>query len=274
MYRRTFLQICIFLFCVTLIILITSISKVSAASPSGKISSTWGSIKDGNYNTKASVKTAPAGTSARDIVVIEAWYAMNGSRNACGGKWYTDMKTGLSYLCGRWNYLASDKNALNYVRGIFGVYAGWSPTNPDVYGYCKSFGVNPPGTVEVGRGGQCFFFINLLLYRSGADTNVAGHCNWSTISKQTAPIESVKTGDVIFTLTGSGEPPYQAKSNHIATVSYRSSDLVCVIESNWVEGTPNGTPGQGEIISYRETTISKLKKSGYRVFTGVAYYNK
>jgi len=231
---------------------------VYAVSPSGKVSSTWGEVKGGDNSSK----TAPSAVSCRQVVVDEAWKAMTGYPPQCGGIFYK------GYLCGKWNYLASDKSALNYVKSIFvGDLAGWSPKDPDQYGYCVSFGINPPGTVKIGRGGQCFFFVNLVLYRSGADKNVQAHCNWNTISLKTAPIDLAKAGDVIFTRAGSG-----ANYNHIAIVVYRSGNSIGLIESNYVEPNPNAVKGYGEIISYRSTTISALKNTGYKVYTGVTYY--
>jgi hypothetical protein len=208
----------------------------------------------------AEARLAPPGNLYdRQAVVNECWYAMSGQPYTCGGKWYN------GYLVSAWNYLASDMSALRIVGGWYQwrTYAGWSPyytyyVNP-TYGY---YGC-------VGRGGQCKFFVNLILYRSGADQRLLPP--WSTMwNYYSAPIDNVREGDVIFNRKWyNSELVY-----HAAIVVYRSGSYVLLIESNYIEPclNPQIQFGKGEIISCRSATIDQLKTNNYRIYTGVDYY--
>jgi hypothetical protein len=205
-------------------------------------------------------RLAPPGNRYdRQAVVNECWYAMTGQPYTCGGKWYK------GYLVSAWNYMASDMSALRIVGGWYQwrTYAGWSPyytyyINPS-YGYYGG----------VGRGGQCKFFVNLILYRSEADQRLLP--SWSTMwNNYSAPVDNVREGDLIF-----NRKWYSSGwVYHIAIVVYRGSTNVGLIESNYIEPcwNPQTQCGIGEIISYRSITINELKTNNYRIYTGVDYY--
>jgi len=196
----------------------------------------------------------PGNQNDRTAVVNEAWFAMTGQPYVCGGKYYK------GYLVSDFNYMGSDTSAQKEMTKRFGDNAGWT-TQKVADGYYQ----------KIGRGGQCLFFVNLILFRSGADTRY--HTNWSILEGSAAPIGNTKAGDVIFTLKKWGKASY----NHAAIVVYRNGNTVGLIESNWVDANPTATPPKdgasgGEIISYRTTTISNLKNAGYKIYTGVDYY--
>ena len=205
-------------------------------------------------------RLAPPGNQYdRQAVVNEAWYAMSGNPYACPTTYYK------GYMVSNWNYMADDMSAQKVIVGRFGSAAGWTATRvangEKQYGYYQN----------MGRGGQCLFFVNLILYRSEADQRY--HNRWSTLESSSAPIDNMKPGDIIFTLKKWGKAPY----NHAAIVVYKSGNTVGLIESNWVDANPTATPpigsaSGGEIISYRTTTISNLRNAGYKVYTGVDYY--
>jgi hypothetical protein len=170
-----------------------------------------------------------------------------------------------SNLLGKWNYMDFDRPAQNLIiNRIKSENAGWS--TPIIDGWVK-YGFKD----GVGRGGQCLFFVNLLLYRSEADRRAysSTNCNycWSYIEPRSVAIDSTrpKAGDIVF------KP---RPSQHIVVVVYRdvaNPDKIWVVDSNFAT---NPAPGvYNEVASLRPTTITWLKNNGYRVYTDVSYYN-
>lgn len=74
----------------------------------------------------------------------------------------------------------------------------------------------------IGRGGQCLFFANLLLYRSEADRSGNSN-NWNYIESHSTSINNAVGGDLVFR---------PRPNQHIAVVYARSGDSISVIESN------------------------------------------
>lgn len=156
-------------------------------------------------------------------------------------------------LLGQWNYMGYDIVAQQTIINRLGSYnAGW--TTPIVSGLVPNGYVN-----GMGRGGQCLFEINLLLYRSGSDTRDV-HKSWAHIESYSAQIDNPRplyAGDIVF------KP---RPNQHIAMVVSRSGDNVQLVESNYLGGT------NAEVLSIRPTTVTWLKNNGYKVYTDIQYY--
>ncbi|MDP3057455.1 MAG: CHAP domain-containing protein [bacterium] len=183
----------------------------------------------------------------REAIIREAYFAVMGDVNAFPGT---------TQQLGKWNFMDFDRPAqtrtINELGGVY--YAG--ETTPIIDGWVK-YGFNN----SIGRGGQCLFFVNLLLYRSEADRTAGKFNSWSyDIYPYATEMTNDRPwpGDIIF-------KPADSTSQHIAIVVSRSGDNVGVIESNGV--------GISEAISHKITTIPTLRNKGYKVFTNVNYYN-
>lgn len=190
--------------------------------------------------TPVEARLAPPGNQYdRQAMTLEA-------ANAVMGPYY-----GPPYGTGKWNYMASDltaqTNVVNIMGGV-GTNAGWTADgvisgHPE-YGFIDG----------IGRGGQCLFFANLLLYRSDSD-RTGNAKSWSYIENHATSMDNAQGGDLVF------KP---RPGQHIAVVYARSGDTISIIESNYQ---------QPEKIALRTTTVSGLKSQGYKVYTGVDYYN-
>ncbi len=210
----------------------------------------------------------------RRAVVLEAFYALRPSYD--GG---SDTTIGVN-CAGSWNYLVDDLHAYDFLKKVYGCNAslwrvhwdvsgcwGDGPTsffdNPWGYGYGEYGGSFGP----VGRGGQCKFFANLILYRSGADQRIFPY--WPDMwDSSTDDFGRVREGDVILTYG-------QGITNHVAVVVEIKHDWwgisgLDVIDSNWL--TDNGQPDR-EVIGRHLLPLKKLQKY-YRIWTGAAYYNE
>ncbi|MBU4580699.1 hypothetical protein KKB43_06860 [Patescibacteria group bacterium] len=194
----------------------------------------------------AEARLAPPGNQYdRQAMINEANFAVTATTYGC---------VGCSFY-GRWNYLNYDVPAVKAVAGRFGnnaTYVGWTATGVANGKYWYGF------IDGAGRGGQCLYFVNLLLYRSEADRRQyipdgVRHYYWPDVNKQAADITTVKAGDVIF-----------IPSTHAAVVVWRSGNSIEIVESNYQ---------QPEKIAYRYTTIPSLSGAGYKVYIGVDYYN-
>ena len=229
--------------------------------------------------------------NARRAVVLEAFHALRQSHD--GGCDYRFPEYGQPCVSS-WNYLSNDTPAYEAVRqwyacdssvwvksgdsvmvsngkGGYNQISCLTPRNPysfysDVYAY----GFNRYNAItkkwydpSYGRGGQCKFFANLILYRSG--THTARLPSYGDMEKNSFKLDSnsnlskVKEGDVIF-----------ATNVHTAIVVgiVRSGSNVVsidVIDSNFVGGNGN------EVIG-RHTFIPNQLKS-YRVWKGASYYS-
>lgn len=181
----------------------------------------------------------------REAIIREAYFAVMGDVNAFPGT---------TKQMGKWNYMDFDRPAqVRTINELTAQYAG--DTTPIIDGWVK-YGFKD----SIGRGGQCFFFINLLLYRSEADRTPDKFNSWSNdIYPNGVEMtgDRPRPGDIIFKRADS-------TSQHIAIVVSRSGDNVGVIESNG---------GTWEAISHRLTTIKALKDGRYKVFTNVNSYN-
>lgn len=147
-----------------------------------------------------------------------------------------------------WNCLANDVSATKKLvekLGGVGRYAGWAPDG--VYkGYLDDgYWYDSPDGKKVGSGGQCLYFVNLILYRSGAVKYDKLPNNWNTVEANSGPIDWAQSGDVIF------KPRRTGDLQHIAILAYRNGENVEVIESNKVRGSLSLVKPNGEMISIR-----------------------
>lgn len=198
----------------------------------------------------------------RQAVVNEAYYAVTGYWWYCPnvGAGQYDSRTG-SY-----NYLLSDVGAYwhtrDYWTSAYRPYPHMTHNNDDrltnlfLDGNLPAYGF----AGGVGRGGQCKYFANVLLYRAGV-SNVDPMPTYSILNQQSRSSKYAKPGDVLF------------KYNyHVAIVTRvlqgdpNSGTVtgVQVVDSNWVTGDDN------EVIGVHNYYGSDLAQ--YKVWTGAPYY--
>lgn len=218
----------------------------------------------------------------RRAVVLEAFYALRPSHD--GGCDKTITTQGGTWCVSNWNYLNNDWGAYNTVRN-FSVYqpchssvwaftwescyagnAGASFYNDiSTYGYGTFGGSNG----SVGRGGQCKYFANLILYRSASDQQVFP--NYPTMwANSETNLQTTKEGDIILVYNTNGY------INHTAIVVEikRSGTTVTgldTVDANWV--SDNGQSGR-EVIGRHLLSISYLQQHSYRIWKNISYYNE
>lgn len=202
--------------------------------------------------------------NAHDNVVHQAYYALDQSANG------TSSKTIGGNYAGDWNWLTSD-GSYSTVRGWFGCnssdwavngdscpqLAGWVSfySNPWQYGYINSYS---PQLNFYGRGGQCVYFVNLVLYRAGAYGQLP---NLPTMWVQSISISNVQPGDVLQRYNVPGQINHVA----IAVQVYKTNGVVTsvdVVDSNWI--TDYGA--NMEIIGRHNISGSTLQQ--FRVWRG------
>ncbi|HFC10923.1 MAG TPA: hypothetical protein ENJ75_01900 [Candidatus Kaiserbacteria bacterium] len=210
-----------------------------------------------------------ASATVYDNVVYQAYRALDPSASG-----YSSQILNGDYVSD-WNWLTSD-SSYSTVHRWFGCNAsdwaltgdgsgctpegGWVSfyTDPVWYGYTNSVSVL---INEYGRGGQCVYFVNLVLYRAGAYTQalplLSTMWNYQDISLSTA-----QPGYVLQRYGVAG------KANHIAIIVGVTRDgsgtvtAVTVVDSNWV--SDNGA--NMEIIA--KHTILNPDPSQWRVWYG------
>ena len=222
--------------------------------------------------------------NARGAVVLEAYYALTQSvGTSC---LYRFEKS--DNCASGWNYLASNSNVHLQLMRHYGCDNStvWKKSGDSymdgtkqkfcfgsaVYSFVTdipAYGFNRHNTIgknwydpSYGRGGQCKYFANLILYRSG--THSAMFPSYSSMEGNSfkldsdSNLEKVKEGDVIF-----------QTNVHTAIVVgiVRSNGKVTsidVIDSNFVGGNGN------EIIGKHRYSKDQLRS--YRVWKGTSYY--
>ncbi len=130
----------------------------------------------------------------RDAVAAECLLAV------MGWDWHVDQQVG-GDAAGDWNYIATDLNAYNVVKGWYPGTASFDPLfdDPQAYGLQAGYG----------RGGQCPYFANLILYRSGVyqqrlPSYSASKSDYYGPRTYTKPAHQARMGDVIRTFTNNG----------------------------------------------------------------------
>lgn len=174
----------------------------------------------------------------RQAIIEELFYALNQahtgfSNKAINGNAVSD-----------WNYICSDQNAYSVMRSRYGsnssvwgsFFTGLDRVNggylvPTTYGLSGGYG----------RGGQCVYFVNLILYRSATywDNNrfLSGYgdyiYDYNHGRQSTKPLDQVQPGDVIQTTWNNGH-------RAIAVLVFRDASgrvtAIDVIDSNFCNG--------------------------------------
>lgn len=189
----------------------------------------------------AALITVSAQATVYDDIVHQAYYALDQSASGASSK------TISGNYAGDWNWLYSDSFSYGTVKGWYlsGCYAsdwavsgdscpqlaGWVSfySNPSGYGYVNSAS---PIANWYGRGGQCVYFVDLVLYRAGIYT---GGLNVGTMNSQSLPLSYAQPGYVLQRYNVNNNP-----INHVAIIVGVTRDgsgtviAITVVDSNWV----------------------------------------
>jgi hypothetical protein len=202
--------------------------------------------------TTDSVPGAPAmmrlASDPREAIKLECFYALNpghggGSNRPIGGNAVSD-----------WPYLSSDMNAYWALRNHYG------STNSSVqslfYSSPAAYALqNFAGVGSVGRGGQCRYFANLILYRSATYFDNSRFLrtyqdyinDYSGLRRWTKPISQVRVGDVIQTQWANGHTAVVVKI--VAGTEGVNVTSVDVVDANYVGGAGNEIIGRHVIAN-------------------------
>ncbi len=208
--------------------------------------------------TPAEARLAPWGVQYDRAAVV------NEANNALMGPYYGPPNP--NGQIGMWNYLYSDMNAYWHTRNY------WSGRYPYGYmsdatdSYLKKLFYD--GKIQEygfyggkGRGGQCKYFANLILYRAGViSSKTDPFPTYAEMQQNSNPASSAKPGDVLFQ-----NGYHTAIVTSVGRDSIGAATSITVIDSNWVTG------GGNEVIGMH--TYNKDQIANYRVYTGVPYYN-
>ena len=240
-----------------------------------------GTVPVGTYPSAIAVGPLPDrfANNDRRAVVLGAFYALRPSHDGGCDK---TVKNGNNIYCvSNWNYLYDDLSAYSVVKVWYGCnsslwrFAGdgsgcsW-PTapasfyfrsKPSAYGYYGGYG----------RGGQCKYFANLVLYRSGSDQrqlpNYVDMWGSNGIHMEKDLTKAVP-GDVLS--SDPNMPPHTAIVVEIkkdpATGKIVGLD---VIDSNWIKDTVDANR---EVIGRHVLSILNIK-GWLAIWKGVSYYN-
>ncbi|HUC01926.1 MAG TPA: hypothetical protein VMA75_03400 [Candidatus Paceibacterota bacterium] len=208
---------------------------------------------------------------ARQNVVHQAFYALSTSANG------TSTQTINGNYVGNWNWLNSNYSSYNVVKNWYNYYqnGSWTcyPSDfaaagdvcPNLTGHpVASFYSNPGGygyspiipEVAYGRGGQCTYFANLVVYRSGVYTG-----SFPSLSNMWAAgnsnMQQVQIGDVILRYNVAGYV------NHIAIVvqvytNGGSVTSVDVVDSDYFPDYLSGV-SYPEVITRHNFPIANLQ---------------
>jgi len=209
-----------------------------------------------------------ATVTQRDAVIREAFYALSPSASGLSSRTITTSQ-GIM-VAGDWNYLWSDQAALSamlakYEQANSSVWRRYpypyqyrATSTPNI-GYSPLWG----GRSEYGayggygRGGQCKFFANLVLYRSSGYRLQLP--TYSTMQYYTRSVGYARPGDVIFRY-GSNLTPHVAIVTKILSGDPNSGTVtsVDVVDANWCN--------RCEIIQRHPISGSTLTQ--FRVYTG------
>ena len=207
---------------------------------------------------------AKLSSNTRRAVVLEAFYALRPSADG-------SCDHAISGNCvSSWNYLINDYSAYQKLMSWYGCkFASVWEKKQDCgvesgrpYSYYSdpyNYGI----ASNIGRGGQCLHFANLILYRSGAHTKSFNslYSSSQTINLDSqSNLKSVKEGDVIFKKGDHTAIVVEIKKNKNGTVTGLD-----VIDSNYVGG-------KGSEIIGRHLFSSADLANGYKVWTGSDYY--
>lgn len=213
----------------------------------------------------------------RRAVVLEAFYALRPSYD--GG---CD-KTINGNCVSNWNYINNDTYAYGVVKGWYGCNSSVWTTSGDGSGcynnnypvsFWTSYGYYYGYYGTYGRGGQCKYFANLILYRSGSyqtalpayPSNITSNTDYET------NMQNAVEGDVLVTLNeGSG---YNTRHTAIVVEIKRSGTTVTgldVIDANFI--SDNGSLNR-EVIGRHLLSTSYLQQHSYGIWKKISYYSE
>lgn len=183
---------------------------------------------------------------ARAAMVREMRYALSQARN--NGQ---SNKSCAGWTAGDWNYVddpdPASRQARDAVYGRYGAYYAGSPG----YGPARDRCVG----VSLGKGGQCKFFVDLMLRRGGGVVN--GRARYELPSYAAMQLEAITSdlqpGDVIVKPSG----PHVAMVYAIlARDGSGRPTMVDVVDSNWIsyEAIGKHKIESGDLASYRRLT--------------------
>jgi hypothetical protein len=209
----------------------------------------------------------------RRAVVLEAFYALRPSADGSCDKFIN------GNCVSNWNFLNSDYSSYNYMKSVYGCYASdWALSGDNCYPYMPfasfysnvgSYGYGTFGGSygNLGRGGQCRFFANLLVYRSGSSSVVfpTYASMWNNVETD---LTKAVEGDVLTV-----NPAYSSSLHTAIVVEIKRSGSTVVgldlIDANWL--TDTGSPNR-EVIGRHELFLSGLPVGEYGLWKGVSYY--
>lgn len=209
----------------------------------------------------AEARLAPDGVKYdRQAVVNEAYYAL-------AGEAYYYPTSDL----GQWNYLVSDVAAYWHTRDYWTTryIVNGNMTNakdPVLRQYFIDGNLPQYGFYKnIGRGGQCKYFANMILYRASiSDIEIVDPMpTYETMKSETKSTAYSKPGDIIFRADKTSGYYHTAIVAQVLTGDSAKGTVtkVQVIDSNY-----KGDEVIGKHIMYS----SELKK--YKIWTGTPYY--
>lgn len=244
----------------------------------------------------AASSEARLASTNRHAAVIEAYYALSPDHTGFTSKLINGNVVGV------WNYLDSDHNAYENVKVAYPKPNASTPSlwpivdqnifydnSPQIgYANLKRYWMYNNSTKDgygpVGRGGQCKFFIDTLLFRSEASVRILNDPKdaskgqyvlptYTVMSNSTRSSGYAKPGDVIFI----------ANNGHTAlvvAVLAGNSDAgtvteVDVIDSNFIGYDGNEMIARHRLkVNYDPKVKDTSKLQNYSIYTGVSYYNE
>jgi hypothetical protein len=241
----------------------------------------------------ATYRRYSASGNKRRNVVLEAFYALRPIHDGGCDK-LIPPSTG--DCVSSWNYInddaifgagTSDYPASSYERAkgwyncdssvwwqTIGEQPCYNPNYPQrpvsFYNFVGNYGFGPwAGNYgAVGRGGQCMYFANLVLLRSGSHTTVfPGYANMLSIPNSELDLTKAIEGDIVL----SSSVPHVAIVVAIRRNGQGVATDLDLIDANWVRDQPLGT-GYREIIGRHILNISYLQSNGFKIWTRTAYY--
>ena len=202
------------------------------------------------------------GNDKRMAVVYECFYALRQSWLNPPNQWgpYDSPKIGYD-VAGNWAYLSSDVDGYNHIKSKFDRYYHSDDETSDM--------TSPNYAVRGGwgRGGQCLFFVNLILWRS---VHYDLPKSWASYSTSRPSARNAQAGDVVFK---KGSP------NHIAIVVVKDSSGMDVVDSNF-EGYGSKRPQyhiipssiSSEIIGRHYYNNATIDSQGWKVYSGAGLW--
>lgn len=234
-----------------------------------------------------------ASGNLRRNVVLEAFYALRvthdgGCDNLISGNCVSS-----------WNYLNDDATFHSSDSGqpdtsSYGVVKGWygcdssvwvtNPLDPcyyngttpvDFYRFAANYGFGPwSGQYgAIGRGGECKYFANLILFRSGSyKGRLPSYAE--IMANSTSNFQAAREGDILV----SSLLPHVAIVVEIKRDTNGNVSHLDVIDANWLRDTPGGWR---EVIGRHSLSIASLQANSFVIWTGgglespsyVSYYN-